>query len=296
MAKHKQLPGLAEGIYFNLPEEVYHNDPALSHSGMVNILESPLDHWMESSALNPDKPKFKATDAMFFGKWCHKFLLEGMAFFEQYNVHGMKPDDKKLWISRDNWIKVHDSIQRIRGIKEGDEHFKFGYPEVSLFWRDQETGMMQRARVDYLRTFGAIDYKRLKGIGTSDIGNAIAAHGLDIQDWHYSDGIRQIRKLLRKGKIKPQGDVAEDWLKAFMDEEDTLFRFFFQRSTPPFIWEIVDLDQHLKESGEEWARAARAKYKANVEAHGLSQWPAGTGKVRTFELFETPRRIHDRKR
>lgn len=296
-AKHKQPVGMDEGLYFGLHKDTYHNDPALSHSGMTQILrtESGYDYWV-NSVLNPNRPKFEASDAMIFGERCHKLLLEGMAFFNDYNVHGMKDDRQKRWISRAEWTKIHDSVEMIKKYQAGADYFKFGYPEVSIFWRDPATGIMLRARVDYLRTFGAIDYKRIKDVGLTTIGNAIVDQGLDIQGYLYLEGIKRIRYLLRKGKIKAHGEVNKEWIDGFMGEVDTIFRFFFQRSAPPYVWEIYDFEKDLELTGQDWTLAATEKYKRLIELHGTSEWPAGTGKVTTVELFNIPRRIHDRKR
>jgi len=295
--KHKQPAGMEEGIYFGLDKNLYHNDPALSHSGMTQILrtESGYDYWV-NSPLNPLRPKFEASDAMIFGERCHKLLLEGMAFFKDYSVHGMKQTTAQRWISRAEWTKIHDSVEMIKKYQEGADYFKFGYPEASLFWRDPATGIMLRARVDYLRTFGAIDYKRIKDVGTTSICNAIVDQGLDIQGYLYLMGIRRIRSLLWKGKIAAHGEVNAEWIKAFTEDNDTIFRFFFQRSTPPYVWEIYDFDKDLELTGEDWTLAATEKYKRLIELHGTTEWPAGTGKVTTVELFNIPRRIHDRKR
>lgn len=292
MAKYKQPTGLAEGIYFGLSEDIYHDDPAFSHSGMVDILISPYDYWFKS-VLNEKREKWKTTDAMVFGKRCHKFLLEGMDFFKHYNVHGMPNDDKKLWVSKPDWDKIYQSVQRIRTSPEGNEYFKLGYPEVSIFWRDPATGIMLRARVDYLRTFGAIDYKRIKGITTPEVGRAIRDQGLDIQAYLYCEGIERIRRLLRAGKITPQGTVDPAWLEAFTHDDDCIFRFFFQRSVPPYVWRIEYLDNDTMQVAGDFTRKAIQIYKHHIETYGPGEWPMGNGTATEFSFYNIPRRNYD---
>lgn len=293
MAKHHQPAGLPEGIYFDLHEDEYHADPALSHSGMVDLLSHPLDYWT-NSPLNPARAKFGATEAMIFGKRCHALLLEGNAFFDRYYVHGMKYDNTKQAISSDSFKKIRDSVTRIRETEIGNEYFSNGYPEVSFFWRDPSTGIMLRSRVDYLRTFGIIDYKRIKAIGFSTIGSAIADQGLDIQRALYIAGATRMRTLLRQKKCVVQGDPDPDWLEAFTKDKDMHFRFFFQRSTPPYVWKLHYLDPEIIRIGEDSTATAIKIYKHNIEKYGVAEWPAGTGEAEEFSIFHVPKRIYDR--
>jgi hypothetical protein len=70
------------GIWFGLPEETYHSDPALSSSGIRNLLVSPLDYWVNSH-MNPDYVDEK-TDAMVTGTAFHRRLLEPERFAQIY--------------------------------------------------------------------------------------------------------------------------------------------------------------------------------------------------------------------
>lgn len=70
------------GLWFGLDEAAYHADPALSSSGIRNLLISPLDYWT-CSRLNPDYVDEK-TDAMILGTAFHRRLLEPERFAELY--------------------------------------------------------------------------------------------------------------------------------------------------------------------------------------------------------------------
>lgn len=63
------------GIYFDVPEHVYHEIPALSCSGIRNLLASPTKFWAESW-LNPDKDR-KDEDHFIVGHAYHAMILEG---------------------------------------------------------------------------------------------------------------------------------------------------------------------------------------------------------------------------
>ena len=53
----------AEGIYFDMPEEEYHEIPYFSRSGADEILFSIEQYW-QNSKMNPDYKKKECNDAM----------------------------------------------------------------------------------------------------------------------------------------------------------------------------------------------------------------------------------------
>lgn len=301
MAKFKQPDGLAPGIYFNLSNERYHQDKALSHSGITNILESDRDYY-ESSPLNPNR-EFKQTDAMKFGERCHLMLLEEKKFFQTYNVAGGGWSKDKITISSTDFKLIKESSQILRGDPETNEYFKHGYPEVSLFWIDPATGIRLRARVDYLRTFGCIDLKRLRSIRKSRLKYDIKEYGYDLQEHVYRDGVRQVKQLLRAGKIKAW-DAADPakmvewqenpaWLKGFMDDQDSMFIFLAQRSVRPFIYRVWYFDEHIRENAKMFCEQGIRKYKYAIEKYGEKDWPYGSAKAEKFSIDDVAYRNLD---
>lgn len=287
---------MKEGIYFNLSNDDYHADPALSHSGMTKVLVSWQDYWM-SSCHNPDRKKYEQTDAMKFGERSGMLLLEPSKFHDQYNTYGRaKPNDKGIWLSSVEYTKLHESIKCIMEVPIAAEHFRNGYPEVSIFWKDT-SGIMLRARIDYLRTFGAIDFKRIRAVDNSGIGRAVKEQGLDIQNYLYLEAIKAARSMLAKSPAVfvdcvKQG-VDEVWLREFMNDTDLMFRFLFQRSTPPYIWEFRELEDDVLREGANATHAAIRRYRACVEKYGLGKPPMGSPEVKKISQFHVPRRDYD---
>lgn len=73
---------LPEGIHFGLDESRYHAEPALSNSGIKNLLTSPMDFWARCSWLNPDYED-ERSDAMQVGKAYHARVVEGPIVFKE---------------------------------------------------------------------------------------------------------------------------------------------------------------------------------------------------------------------
>lgn len=69
------------GIYFDLPEDEYHADPALSYSGIKKLRISPLTYWADSP-MNPDFEERK-TDALLAGKAYETRIIDGRAAFNK---------------------------------------------------------------------------------------------------------------------------------------------------------------------------------------------------------------------
>ena len=77
-------PEVADGIHFGLDAEFYHRVPALSASGIKNLLISGPDFYYRCPWLNPDYID-EDTEAMFIGRAYHKRILEGKdAFYDEY--------------------------------------------------------------------------------------------------------------------------------------------------------------------------------------------------------------------
>lgn len=71
------------GIWFDMPDEVYHAIPALSQSGIKKLLGSPMIFWAGCAWLNPRKKPREDAYHYTAGKAYHCRLLEGASAFAQ---------------------------------------------------------------------------------------------------------------------------------------------------------------------------------------------------------------------
>ncbi len=291
-----QPTGLQPGLYFNLSDEIYHNDPALSHSGMTKVLLSWPDFWL-GSCFNPERKKLKPTEAMEFGRRSGMLLTQPKVFHQTYNTHGRSsPTAKGTWLSSVEWQRLNESVDAIMDMKSGRDFFRDGYAEVAVVWKDAASGVMLRVKFDFLRTFGIIDVKRIKAMDDWTIGNAIRDQGLDIQHFLYIEGLKAARLMLRSMTLielevfaKREG-VTIDWLESFRDDRDLLFRFLFQRSMPPYIWDFVELDDDAVTEGANSVLVAIQRYKENMQRYGIKKPALGRDRVRKIGSFFIPRR------
>lgn len=278
----KQPKGLKPGIYFDLDAEQYHDDPALSNSGMVQLLKSDRDFW-ERSPFNPNRLPHKKTPAMERGEKLHMMLLENKKFYKTYNVTGQSYDPKKKLITNSEYQDLKKARSVLMDDQETAAYFTHGMPEVSIVWNDQATGLNLRCRIDYLRYYGCVDFKQSAEIDPHSLGRSIAKYGYDMQCVLYKRGLDEIKRLLRNGEAVVQGKVNREWLDRFTAESNNMFVFFFQRSTPPYIFTIRYLDPETLSNGETCVNAAMDRYKYMLETYGADKpWPYG--KVEPSEL------------
>lgn len=93
MIDFEKLPGgVADGVYFQMPAETYHAIPALSSTGIKNILISGPDFWYRAPWLNPSF-KDEDSEARMIGKAYHTRILEGRdKFYQNYAEEFSAPE------------------------------------------------------------------------------------------------------------------------------------------------------------------------------------------------------------
>lgn len=110
------LSAQPDGIYFDMPEAVYHAEPRLSASGIKRILQSPLDFYVRSWWAGEDREPEETSDAMDLGKAYHKRIVEGREAF--YRVYGEAFDPSQ----HPTALRTVDDLRcelKARGLKVG---------------------------------------------------------------------------------------------------------------------------------------------------------------------------------
>ena len=268
MKRMDNLKVQSPGIYFGMPEEIYHADPSLSASGIKDLDVSRLTYWI-NSVLNPLRED-KNTKPMTAGKALHKSIIEGPeAFNEAYAMIPEKPDnaldggaelkDKCADLGLKKSGSIAELCERIReadkdavlwpdvlrDFREKNEGkifltsaeaydiefpsaiiakhptalkaFTGGYPEVSIFWRDEETNVPLKSRIDYLKAKAVVELKSFSNpFGKpldKAIGHAVANHRYFVDAAVRLEGAEQAKKM------KPDqwhGELPSgEWIDAF---------------------------------------------------------------------------------
>lgn len=165
-----------------------------------------------------------------------------------------------------------------------------GFPEVSFFWIDEETGVRCKARFDWLRPGPLID---LKTHGAQDdaetidsFTNSISRYCYDLQAAHYIDAYRQITAAVDAGLVQVHNGATPDqaWLKRLARAASN--------PDPKWIWlavqtigmpEVDDIEfdaSMIMTAAWQQVRAARGNYVAYRDRYGEDDfWVAMRGRV-----------------
>ena len=275
------------GIYFGLSNKQYHSDGALSASGAKVLYKSvPLDFWYKSAAFNPNHISTQ-TKAMEESDMFHMLLLEPERFYANYQVNDNSDPYKKL-VRESLYEDIKYAVSLVRKLPKTNALLSDGVPEVSIFFPDEETGLMMRCRPDYLKHNACIDYKAHIDVSSEDIRWHIKRYFYDLQAGLYIQGIKTIRRMLKEGTATVYGECDDAWLERFLSTDEMHFVFTFQRKTPPYIIRTVEVGNDVIELGKQKVDAAIQKYIECLEQCGTDVWPAGTDQIELLEACDLP--------
>jgi hypothetical protein len=255
------------GIFDHLTLEQYHADMvpggSLSSSGARKLLPPSCPAKFDYERRHPQPP----TDAMEFGSAVHSIALG--------NGAEVVPVDAKSWVGK----AVQEERREIRAsgrIPLLEAQFQTanemcvalrrdplaaklldpsrGKAERSLFWRDEKTGVMLRARPDWLPE--PVEGERLL---VPDI-KTIPEVDPD-----------SIAKSLEKYSYPMQADFYESGIRALGIAQDVVFLFIFVRKTRPHLIQVVGVPEIDRTIAAAKNRRAIDLY-ARCMASG--EWPA----------------------
>lgn len=289
---NKQPEGLKPGIYFGLPFERYLDDPALSHTGIMQLAEDRQVYWL-ASAMNPHRKEEK-TDAMEKGTQAHLYILEEDKFFEEYMIQPGAWEDGKKIIRNSEF----DDIKMMKGSVQSDEFARHiiqgGYPEVSIIWEHPIYKIRIKTRHDYFKPKYTTDYKTIFTLENSKLSWRICDKGYDVQSCLYIQARQGIREAIQEGKAGIYGDVSDKFIHDFIDSDEDLFVFLFQRTEYPFPVRCIHLDYDIHANAAGKIIVGIEEYKDCIEKYGSEKiWPSKRKGLEEFSITQMPKRIYD---
>lgn len=278
MSDTDTMVGFAPGVY-DIPEDEYHRDPipggSLSVSGAKRLLppSCPALFKYERDHGRPLKREFD------IGHAAHKLIL-GVGP-ELHVVGGGDYKTKAVRAERDGAYAAgevpvtpeeFDTVQAMAAAvrahpRAGALFADGGAAEQSLFWPDPETGVMCRARLDWL-SHRVVDYKTTTDVWPGHISRVVANFGYHLQAAFYLAGAVEL-------------DLVPD---------DAEFLFVFQSKTPPYLVTVVELDERALHIGRQRMRMALEIYR---DCAAADVWPAYSDDIETIALPGWATRAHE---
>lgn len=256
------------GIYDGIPAEDYHRGPGISASGLKRLLPpyTPA-HYRYG--------EFESTAALDFGKVAHRLILgEGDRFvvspydsFRSKEAREWKAEQEAagvVVISEDDQARARAMVAALDRNPLAASLFSDGKPEQSLYWTDAETGVLCRARFDWLRNIDGTrrllipDYKTCRRADLKTFAKAAADYGYAISAAFYEDGA-----------------------KALGLDPDPLFLLVAQEKTAPYLSTVT----YLHKDDMKTARALiRKGLRLYAECLERDEWPGYPATAHALEL------------
>lgn len=264
-------------IYPDLTNEQYHADPvkggSLSSSGARKLIPPSCPALFFHERANPQP--YKA--AFDFGHAAHRAVLTEGEIIEEIDAKDWRTNDAKAQrdaaraagriplLTKDAKI-VEEMAAALRAHPIASMVFApgTGTPEQSLVWRDEQTGVMCRARIDWLpnkadgRRLIISDYKTARTVEPRALARAFYDHGYHQQEDWYLDGVRSLGL-----------------------DDDPQFVFICQEKTAPYLVTVADLSDDAKRVGRARNKWARETYAQCVES---GEWPPFSADIELIDL------------
>ncbi|MHC4621811.1 MAG: PD-(D/E)XK nuclease-like domain-containing protein [Planctomycetota bacterium] len=258
------------GIYPGIPFDEYREWDAVNNT-MLGVLadKSPL-HAKEYHE-NPPEP----TEAFSFGSALHTRILECDKFPARYivapKVDRRTKAGKEAWAAFEKTAEGKDiisdtdyeTIQAIAASLEQhaiNSYVRDGQAEVCIVWIDKDTGLLCKARLDYVHPQYAflIDVKTTRDASPEGFAKALWNYRYYQQCAWYLDG----------------------WL-TITQEENGAFVFVAAEKTPPYAVAAYEMHEDVIRAGRKAYRAALDTYKHCLET---DVWPSYSASVEMMNL------------
>jgi hypothetical protein len=261
------------GIYDMTNEEYHSHRYALSSSGARKLLPPGCPAKFRWEQDNP-QPVKKVFD---IGNAAHKLVLGTgpelrIVDYERWDTKAAKAEVAEaraagaIPLKRPEWEQVHAMADALRAHPVASLLFDPGQgtPERSLFWRDEKTGVMLRARLDWLPNPRAgrliiPDYKTCASAEPERLMRAVDEFGYHQQDDWYRRGARAL-------------DLADD---------DAAFVFVCQEKQAPYVVTVIEMDATARRIGAARNRRAIERF---AECTRTGHWPGYSDEIAYVSL------------
>jgi len=261
------------GIHDMTNEEYHSHRYALSSSGARKLLPPSCPAIFRYEQDHPQPPK-KIWD---IGNAAHKLVLGNGPTLkriehEMWTTKAAKADVAEardageIPLKPAEYQQVHDMADALRAHPVASLLFdpERGTPERSLFWRDEKTGVMRRARLDWLpnpRSGRLIipDYKTCRSANPEKLQKDIEEYGYHQQDDWYRSACHAL-------------GIAD---------ETAAFVFVCQEKTAPYVITVIEVNATARRIG-----AARNRRALEIFAHctATGYWPGYSDDVVPLSL------------
>lgn len=190
------------GIYTDIPYDVYRHGPGIANSDLDLIRRSPAHYW--AARLDPEREPEEESLAKTFGRAHHTNVLEphlfegSVVFHPDMNANKKEVQEIKSQARAEGKDCLNEKyLKDLRRMKmalmarqDVNHVFREGRPEVSVYWFDPATGLLCKARIDWLTNSNEVaDLKSAEDCRASGFQRAAYNYGYHYAAAHYTKGL-----------------------------------------------------------------------------------------------------------
>ncbi len=192
----------------------------------------------------------------------------------------------KMFIGANDHARIEIAARMIERDPGLQDAFRNGYPEVALIWRCATTGVLMKAKVDYLKIDMMVD---LKSIGNpremsieQAIRFAIGSYKYNFQPCLYGEGAKAVRELIRetdgdciRAGNGPAPPDLRDWAlrwASYKDDDDWLWVFQAKGDAPITRGVRFPVSGNVDEDTRHLIERAKTRFMQFSEVFGTEPW------------------------
>jgi exodeoxyribonuclease VIII len=202
-----ETPLIQTGIY-DMSNEDYHNGPGISRSGIMQIRRAPI--YFKHKYVDGKSGEDGINHDFLFGNAFHAYILEPQEFFSRYSVVDLsgldrrKTEDKKKYnemieasqgkeiIRKEDFEKIQEMASSLLSSKTARDLINGAQYEKSLFWEDEDTGILCKCRPDIFDEYAVCDLKTTADASEYSFSRSIYKYGYHIQAAMMLDGLKKV--------------------------------------------------------------------------------------------------------
>lgn len=262
-------PAMEPGVY-ELDDAAYFGGPlaraSLSSTGVRELLTCPAKFRYRQQHARPDKRAFDV------GHAAHQLVLgagpelvridadKWLSNAVKAEVQAVR-DAGKVPLRPSDWDTVHAMAEALREHRIASRLFRDGAPERTLVWQDDATGVLCRAKVDWLDPDGIVDYKTTDNASPESLRKSVYNFGYYLQAAFY---LRGFRKLDQTGQRRAP-----------------FFVFVAQEKDAPYLVTVFQLGYDALAYGDRKCTEALEIYRDCVTA---DVWPGYSAGIEDIDL------------